>query len=107
MHCTRRDSNPRRPDSKSGALSTELRVPSMSAAGLEPATCSFGRSRSIRLSYADAAMRNTPGRNRTCGLRLRKPALFPLSYGCLVAPVQTDAADGTKVGEPGRVTGTP
>lgn len=70
----------------------------MSAAGLEPAACSFGRSRSIQLSYADPAGVNAPGRNRTCGLRLRKPALCPLSYGCLAASAKTDVTVAQRLG---------
>jgi hypothetical protein len=51
----RRDSNPRRPESQSGALPAELRPPS---------------------STSDT--RGAPGRNRTCNRRLRRPVLYPV-----------------------------
>src|SRR5882724_129231 len=50
----RRDSNPRRPESQSGALPTELRPPSSDFRG------------------------GAPGRNRTCNRRLRRPVLYPV-----------------------------
>src|ERR1700720_4076647 len=54
----RRDSNPRRPESQSGALPAELRPPSSNIrlemarpAGIEPATAGLEGRCSIRLSY--------------------------------------------------------
>ena len=53
--------------------------------GLEPSTYGLEIRCSIRLSYGRIArsvergrrIRNTPGRIRTCGLRFRKPPLYP------------------------------
>jgi integrase len=36
---------------------------------------------SVRLGAARCGAKSTPGRNRTCDLRFRKPSLYPLSYG--------------------------
>ncbi len=55
------DSNPRRPESQSGALPTELRPPAS--------------------RYSNACDHGAPGRIRTCNPRLRRPMLYPLSYG--------------------------
>lgn len=60
----RRDSNPRRPESQSGALPAELRPPS---SVLPPRN-------------------GAPGRNRTCNRRLRRPVLYPVE---LRAPRKT------------------
>ena len=45
------DSNPRQPESQSGALPTELRSPYARLAGLEPATLGLEGRCSIQLSY--------------------------------------------------------
>ncbi len=60
------DSNPRRPESQSGALPAELRPPSSSTFTLprEP---------------IDGA----PGRTRTCNHRLRRPVLYPVELRAL------------------------
>ncbi len=55
------DSNPRRPESQSGALPTELRPPSVVKMKCRPVGDTYG----------------TPGRTRTCYPRLRRPMLYP------------------------------
>jgi hypothetical protein len=60
------DSNPRRPESQSGALPTELRPPSSRPSINRLRRCSPTR-------RADGA----PGRTRTCDPRLRRPMLYP------------------------------
>jgi hypothetical protein len=71
----RRGSNPRRPESQSGALPAELRPPS------------------CLLSTGGA-----PGRNRTCNRRLRRPVLYPVELRALTnqritAPIVIFQAD--------------
>jgi hypothetical protein len=59
------DSNPRRPESQSGALPTELRPPSSNQTSL------FRRFPCLTARFG------APGRTRTCDPRLRRPMLYP------------------------------
>ena len=79
-------SNPRPPESQSGALPTELRPP------LAPIWTTRFRSRSRGLRTFIAPAHSTksnparsgagaPGRTRTCNPQLRRLMLYPLSYG--------------------------
>ena len=37
---------------------------------------------------AISMLRGTPDRTRTCGLLLRRQALYPLSYGCVIPSIR-------------------
>ncbi len=74
------DSNPRRPESQSGALPTELRSPHMYTR-----TPNYPINRAPYASNPCAQSVNgclqgtgAPDRTRTCNLRLRRPLLYPV-----------------------------
>ena len=74
------DSNPRRPESQSGALPAELRPPSSRTTKL-----------SARLVYlvfnsSGRSSDGAPGRTRTCDHRLRRPVLYPAELRALDGP---------------------
>jgi hypothetical protein len=72
------DSNPRRPESQSGALPTELRPPS-----------SYPNKPAFHPAFRDH-LRGAPGRTRTCDPRLRRPMLYPAelrAHGLWAMPV--------------------
>ena len=68
------DSNPRQPESQSGALPTELRSPYTRLAGLEPATLGLEGRCSIQLSYRRIRFRG--GGIRTPDILLPKQARY-------------------------------
>jgi hypothetical protein len=76
------DSNPRRPESQSGALPAELRPPSSEQTGsalAQPSPSSSQRRPNRRLQLLPHLLRTdgAPGRARTCDPRLRRPVLYP------------------------------
>ena len=87
------DSNPRRPESQSGALPAELRPPSSTnhtclvARQVEPAIPTSSRFAASRLPHRAGG---APGRTRTCDPRLRRPVLYP-------AELRAQAAQGVVI----------
>ena len=73
------DSNPRRPESQSGALPTELRPPSSRQETLNS-------TRQVAISPSGRSSDGAPGRTRTCNRRLRRPVLYPVELRALDRP---------------------
>jgi hypothetical protein len=82
----------RAPTPRAGASAVPPRAVVVPSAGSAPATSGVSGRRSTWLSYVGIGL---PGRTRTCGLPLRRRALYRLSYWELVGRAGLEPASGS------------